>query len=870
MERPERPSRPEKSMRSGSHPYRERHRIVSSDSESDMEIDLSCPPVRLRAMRLQRPSRPSVEAITNLTLPNTNAVGASSSTSSTDPYHMPSPVRLREMRDTENSDGQSLYPPFMLKDDSTHRSPGLNVTFYRKRPAQPHFVSPLSSGNAISDVLERRSGIRGCSRARFPSPHTNSPNWEAKRFCSGLSGDPLTAGPEQKMQHGHGRLISATVPSCLLDPHSSASNNDRPDREDLRVVRPHANNLSWQSGGGPNDAGVSNSLIQYFGQDENCNLRNIENQELAITNNVLTDSNGRNSHSGIGLRHSSNHLSGLQNDNTSDHPTRATSHFLRVLDELRYTPMRDPWLHVDHIEHPVDPGLELAPCRNNNSSPFNNNSAMEDFNVDGSDNERDEIENPPVAVEDVSTDLEDYNATSIVDPGNRLVSTISVSVALTHPTDSNNRVVAGNNCNNESTNNNDNSDINFIENDENNRPKTIQLSVNTVPFVRSARPTTSTAGQNRDANETVGDNDCTAGTSSSTGGAGDDVIILTMSPSPQRQQQQEVVVVSQPSDSQQNVTTQDATNETVATTANTAVSEIPQTQSNKTDTNNTNNTSGNCSLNETADSETPLDCEEFNSKLVSLLECPVCMDTIIPPIHQCRKGHPVCQVCRPKLTVCPTCRARFSENRNLLMEKVTEMMSFPCKNVHMGCPMKVQLKDKKMHEVSCGFRRYSCIIGACTWKGFKQELVVHVSMMHKHLVIVGNNQKIRVSLHPNVLQTTWVLSALDEVFLVTFINKDRFLSGCTIYLGNCESAKNYSFEFTLSNKEKGIHVRWRQQTFHDQGQIRSHHMPYELIMKKGFTLPVDRLVFDDHEYLPHANKKVDVTVNVFKNEPAVD
>lgn len=29
----------------------------------------------------------------------------------------------------------------------------------------------------------------------------------------------------------------------------------------------------------------------------------------------------------------------------------------------------------------------------------------------------------------------------------------------------------------------------------------------------------------------------------------------------------------------------------------------------------------------------------FHAKLVSMIECPVCLEPIAPPIHQCRRGH---------------------------------------------------------------------------------------------------------------------------------------------------------------------------------------------------------------------------------------
>lgn len=39
------------------------------------------------------------------------------------------------------------------------------------------------------------------------------------------------------------------------------------------------------------------------------------------------------------------------------------------------------------------------------------------------------------------------------------------------------------------------------------------------------------------------------------------------------------------------------------------------------------------------DREANKDLDEFNSRLLSLIECPVCLEPICPPVHQCRRGH---------------------------------------------------------------------------------------------------------------------------------------------------------------------------------------------------------------------------------------
>jgi len=38
-------------------------------------------------------------------------------------------------------------------------------------------------------------------------------------------------------------------------------------------------------------------------------------------------------------------------------------------------------------------------------------------------------------------------------------------------------------------------------------------------------------------------------------------------------------------------------------------------------------------------SSTDRELDEFNTRLLSLIECPVCLEPICPPVHQCRRGH---------------------------------------------------------------------------------------------------------------------------------------------------------------------------------------------------------------------------------------
>nr|ACJ84732.1 unknown [Medicago truncatula] len=63
-----------------------------------------------------------------------------------------------------------------------------------------------------------------------------------------------------------------------------------------------------------------------------------------------------------------------------------------------------------------------------------------------------------------------------------------------------------------------------------------------------------------------------------------------------------------------------------------------------------------------------------------LLECPVCTNSMYPPIHQCHNGHTLCSTCKTRVhNRCPTCRQELGDIRCLALEKVAESLELPCK-----------------------------------------------------------------------------------------------------------------------------------------------------------------------------------------------
>nr|CAD7204373.1 unnamed protein product [Timema douglasi] len=90
----------------------------------------------------------------------------------------------------------------------------------------------------------------------------------------------------------------------------------------------------------------------------------------------------------------------------------------------------------------------------------------------------------------------------------------------------------------------------------------------------------------------------------------------------------------------------------------------------------------------------------LSKSLLSLLECPVCLEYMQTPIQQCLNGHSLCSNCRPKLDKCPSCRRSLSTtSRNVALEQIAEQ----CLNPSQG--IGVELRPPKQHRV------YDCLSG---------------------------------------------------------------------------------------------------------------------------------------------------------------
>ncbi|CAH9136944.1 unnamed protein product [Cuscuta epithymum] len=192
-----------------------------------------------------------------------------------------------------------------------------------------------------------------------------------------------------------------------------------------------------------------------------------------------------------------------------------------------------------------------------------------------------------------------------------------------------------------------------------------------------------------------------------------------------------------------------------------------------------------------------------------LLECPVCTNSMYPPIHQCHNGHTLCATCKTRVhNRCPTCRQELGDIRCLALEKVAESLELPCKHYALGCPGIFPYYSKLKHEAVCNFRPYNCPYAGseCSVVGDIPHLVSHLRDDHKVDMHNGStfNHRYVKSNPREVENATWMLTVFHcfgQYFCLHFEAFQLGMSPVYIaflrFMGDESEARNYSYSLEV-------------------------------------------------------------------------
>ena len=182
--------------------------------------------------------------------------------------------------------------------------------------------------------------------------------------------------------------------------------------------------------------------------------------------------------------------------------------------------------------------------------------------------------------------------------------------------------------------------------------------------------------------------------------------------------------------------------------------------------------------------------------LLKDLECPVCMEYMVPPIKLCKNGHNICSKCRGSAKRCPICRFKFSEIRNVALENIARRQNYPCLNRQSGCLELFSVEHIAKHHAACVYGKIKCPFKLnmnCSWNGYKSDLNEHAKAAHPKYFFESSTLN-----SPLILDGVMsLLSCFGELF----VHYKRLVDGtlyCAVQLiGTSSEASKYKCEFTL-------------------------------------------------------------------------
>jgi E3 ubiquitin-protein ligase SIAH1 len=238
----------------------------------------------------------------------------------------------------------------------------------------------------------------------------------------------------------------------------------------------------------------------------------------------------------------------------------------------------------------------------------------------------------------------------------------------------------------------------------------------------------------------------------------------------------------------------------------------------------------------------------LDEALLKELECPVCMEYMVPPITLCTNGHNICSKCRGTVKCCFTCRAEFAEVRSVALENIARRLKYPCANRQSGCLEFFSCEHIAEHHTVCVYGKIRCpfkLVKNCSWNGLKSDLKKHAKVAH--LDRIFESPAINSALFEDRIMC--LISCLGQLFVYYKRVRDGRMYCAVQLIGTISEASKYKCEFTL-RAANGV------EQITNTLFVRGYSEDFETIFNSGKCLRLDEEVVRNYFVGKHINMTV--------------
>ncbi|KAJ8955778.1 hypothetical protein NQ314_006845 [Rhamnusium bicolor] len=192
---------------------------------------------------------------------------------------------------------------------------------------------------------------------------------------------------------------------------------------------------------------------------------------------------------------------------------------------------------------------------------------------------------------------------------------------------------------------------------------------------------------------------------------------------------------------------------------------------------------------------------ELNYDMLSGLECVVCMEYMIPPIHQCITGHSICFHCKTKVAQCPTCRKEFQNTQNFALAQIIYHLTYPCK--HSKCRFTAKARYIRQHEESCVYGPFKCPLQEyenCNVQLIFSDVLDHVMNTHYEHVLEMDTVTLpfdNANEDDDEDKDCYILKYSFKLFKLHFLYRYHTFYWAMQLIGPADESTKYKFEIDI-------------------------------------------------------------------------
>jgi hypothetical protein len=207
--------------------------------------------------------------------------------------------------------------------------------------------------------------------------------------------------------------------------------------------------------------------------------------------------------------------------------------------------------------------------------------------------------------------------------------------------------------------------------------------------------------------------------------------------------------------------------------------------------------------------------ERVHDELLSQLKCSTCFEYVLPPIYQDVQSVPGLE---PPLS-CLYCKGQTNSIfgrtdkkgiRNFNLDKIANLLNYPCRYKKSGCSFISKPPRMKMHQEFCLYGIHTCPVSefiGCVWSGTGKDTSSHIHSCHSSIILNSPQVTERMQLLKFASQVTttpvitcYIIAFADHFFRLTFGESSNYYYWTVQMIGPFQDG--FMFEIEIIDQQK--------------------------------------------------------------------